>query len=54
MQDDNNCFHCGEPNPKGTKFTVQINGQQRCMCCPGCEAIAQTIVDSAEQEGHWT
>lgn len=40
------CFHCGEPNPSGTKFTVNIKGEDKQMCCPGCEAVAQTIVDS--------
>ncbi|WP_369434209.1 heavy metal translocating P-type ATPase [Psychromonas sp. MME1] len=40
------CFHCGEPNPQNTPYQVTINGQPQDMCCPGCEAIAQTIVDS--------
>jgi Cu2+-exporting ATPase len=40
------CFHCGEPNPSGTVFNVSIKGEDRRMCCPGCEAVAQTIVDS--------
>jgi len=41
-----NCFHCGEPNPKGANFSVNIKGQNKKMCCPGCKAVAQTIVDS--------
>ncbi|MCP4321525.1 MAG: cadmium-translocating P-type ATPase [Alteromonadales bacterium] len=41
-----NCFHCGEPNPSGTNFNVTIKGELKQMCCPGCEAVAQTIVDS--------
>lgn len=41
-----NCFHCGEPNPSGTMFSVTIKGEAQQMCCPGCEAVAQTIVDS--------
>jgi Cu2+-exporting ATPase len=40
------CFHCGEENPNGTNFIVNIKGEDRRMCCPGCEAVAQTIVDS--------
>tara|TARA_R110001583_G_scaffold195499_1_gene374351 strand:+ start:9374 stop:11773 length:2400 start_codon:yes stop_codon:yes gene_type:complete len=44
--DTTHCFHCGEPNPKGTTFNVNIKGEDRRMCCPGCEAVAQTIVDS--------
>lgn len=41
-----NCFHCGEPNPVGVFFSVNIKGEDKKMCCPGCEAVAQTIVDS--------
>lgn len=40
------CFHCGEPNPSDTFFSVTIKNKKRQMCCPGCEAVAQTIVDS--------
>lgn len=41
-----NCFHCGEENPSSTDFKVQIQGASQRMCCPGCQAVAQTIVDS--------
>jgi len=43
---NNNCFHCGEPNPSDADFKVTIKGEIKQMCCPGCEAVAQTIVDS--------
>jgi Cu2+-exporting ATPase len=46
MNQVSHCFHCGEPNPTNTAFNVIINGQQQQMCCPGCQAVAQTIVDS--------
>jgi len=46
MQDKDHCFHCGEPNPSNLSFQVTINGQTQEMCCPGCQAVAQTIVDS--------
>ncbi|WP_298943003.1 heavy metal translocating P-type ATPase [uncultured Psychromonas sp.] len=46
MQQVSQCFHCGEPNPSNSTFYVLINGQQQTMCCPGCQAVAQTIVDS--------
>ncbi len=42
----NTCYHCGEPIPPNTHFTVDILGEPRAMCCPGCQAVAQTIVDS--------
>jgi Cu2+-exporting ATPase len=40
------CFHCGEPNPTHLTFKVIINNEPQYMCCPGCQAVAQTIVDS--------
>lgn len=39
------CFHCGLPVPEDTDFTVEIEGQQRDMCCPGCQAVASSIVE---------
>ncbi|MAS23807.1 MAG: cbb3-type cytochrome oxidase assembly protein CcoS, partial [Oceanospirillaceae bacterium] len=43
---DNLCFHCGEPGADGERWSVVIDGQPRAMCCPGCKAIAETIVAS--------
>ncbi|MGB5643798.1 MAG: heavy metal translocating P-type ATPase [Gammaproteobacteria bacterium] len=40
------CFHCGLPVPNGVDITVDVNGQPQPMCCHGCEAVAQAIVDS--------
>lgn len=40
------CYHCGEEVPVNTDFQVEILGSIREMCCPGCETVAQTIVDS--------
>ncbi len=40
------CFHCGLPLPPGLDITVKIDGQPRPMCCYGCQAVAQSIVDS--------
>ncbi|NVK41646.1 MAG: heavy metal translocating P-type ATPase [Oceanospirillaceae bacterium] len=40
------CFHCGRDVPPGSDFIAQIDGKPRTMCCPGCQAVAQTIVDS--------
>lgn len=39
------CYHCGLPVPEGTDYVTVIDGQPRAMCCPGCQAVAQTIVD---------
>ena len=38
------CYHCGEPVPSGAPWGVSILGQRRMMCCPGCEAVAEAIV----------
>ena len=43
---DDLCFHCGEPGADGERWSVVIDGQPRAMCCPGCKAIAETIVAS--------
>ncbi|WP_260258476.1 heavy metal translocating P-type ATPase [Vibrio intestinalis] len=40
------CYHCGEDVPVNTDYKVEILGETRDMCCPGCESVAQTIVDS--------
>ena len=40
------CYHCGLPVPKGSSYTTVINSEARSMCCPGCLAVAETIVGS--------
>lgn len=40
------CFHCGLPIPEKAKYQSIIDGIIRQMCCPGCEAVAQSIVDN--------
>jgi Cu2+-exporting ATPase len=37
------CFHCGLPVPAGTLFSHQSGGEWRVFCCPGCEAVSQSI-----------
>ena len=44
-EDAPSCFHCGLPVPVGSDYRVEIEGQERRMCCPGCEAVARAIVD---------
>ena len=41
-----NCYHCDLYIPVGAKYTVTIDSKQRFMCCPGCQAIAETIVNN--------
>ncbi|WP_461480918.1 heavy metal translocating P-type ATPase [Porticoccus sp.] len=39
------CYHCGLPVPPEANFTLEIDGQPRPMCCPGCLAVATAICD---------
>ena len=39
------CFHCGLPVPTGADYKVAIHGAEQPMCCHGCQAVAQAIVD---------
>lgn len=43
-----NCFHCGLPTPAeaGMRWSVVIAGTAQPMCCPGCQAVAQSITDN--------
>jgi len=41
-----NCFHCGLPVPDDLDLHVKILGEDRAMCCAGCQAVAQAIVDT--------
>jgi Cu2+-exporting ATPase len=46
MASADNCFHCALPNPAGSEFTVDIDGINRPVCCPGCKAVTELIRDS--------
>jgi Cu2+-exporting ATPase len=39
------CYHCGLPVPAGLDLRVRVGGEPRAMCCAGCQAVAQAIVD---------
>lgn len=40
------CFHCGLPVPESSHWSVTIDAVAQAMCCPGCTAVAQSIVDN--------
>jgi Cu2+-exporting ATPase len=40
------CFHCQQSVLTGDTFQLTLNGQQAMFCCAGCQAVAQTIIDS--------
>jgi len=44
------CFHCGLPVPPHADFHVPIDGESQPMCCRGCQAVAQAIVDGGLTE----
>ncbi|WP_270658580.1 MULTISPECIES: heavy metal translocating P-type ATPase [unclassified Aeromonas] len=39
------CFHCGEPVPANSGYSLEIKGIVHPMCCPGCQAVAETIME---------
>jgi len=42
------CFHCGEPVPSTCKLTIEAEGQSQPVCCSGCEAVANLILQSGQ------
>ncbi|MEY6433859.1 heavy metal translocating P-type ATPase [Thioalkalicoccus limnaeus] len=40
------CFHCGEALTGTEPWCVEIDGQRRRVCCPGCQAVAELIRDA--------
>ena len=40
-----NCFHCEEPIPDDLELIVTIDKQPRSMCCYGCKAVAEQIIE---------
>ncbi|MEW6120270.1 MAG: heavy metal translocating P-type ATPase [Pseudomonadota bacterium] len=47
-QTDRSCFHCGLPVPPGSNYPIRYEGETREACCRGCQAVAQTIIDSGQ------
>ncbi len=46
MNVEKTCYHCALPVPSGAHHPVTIEGESHQMCCRGCQAVAQTIVDN--------
>ncbi|MFZ5562286.1 MAG: heavy metal translocating P-type ATPase [Pseudomonadota bacterium] len=44
------CYHCGLPAPSGLHLQAVVLGAAREFCCPGCQAVAQTIVESGLED----
>ncbi|UTF60049.1 heavy metal translocating P-type ATPase [Gilvimarinus sp. DA14] len=47
---DCGCYHCGLPLPRQQQYPVEIDGQTRFMCCPGCQAVASAIVSGGLEQ----
>ena len=44
------CYHCGLPAVDGDKYNTHVLGIERQMCCPGCQAVAQAIVENGLED----
>ena len=40
------CYHCNEPVLTKDQYQIEILGEVRTLCCPGCLAVASTIIAS--------
>jgi Cu2+-exporting ATPase len=38
------CFHCALPVERTDEFQVEVEGELRPVCCPGCKAVAELIL----------
>ncbi|MEZ0316664.1 MAG: heavy metal translocating P-type ATPase, partial [Methylophilaceae bacterium] len=50
MSAESSCYHCGLPVLTASQFSVSVFGQARQMCCHGCQAVAESIVENGLQE----
>ncbi|MCQ4310779.1 cadmium-translocating P-type ATPase [Pseudomonas stutzeri] len=39
------CYHCGLPVPAGSAYQARVLNETRALCCPGCQAVAEAIVN---------
>ena len=39
------CFHCLQPVPRGVNLSVEYKGSEKPVCCAGCQAVAETIIE---------
>ncbi len=43
------CYHCGANIPDNLSIQVEVLGQARQMCCIGCQAVTQAILQSGSE-----
>lgn len=46
---EGHCFHCGDPLPKEPFFS-KILGENRPMCCMGCQLASQSIIEAGLEQ----
>lgn len=46
MTPPDKCYHCELPVPPGDDYALEVEGRSLPMCCPGCRAVAQFILES--------
>lgn len=44
------CYHCHLPIVPSQKYFAVVLGEQRAMCCPGCQAVAESIVQNGLED----
>ena len=44
------CYHCGLPAESDSPYHATILGKERIMCCPGCQAVAEAIVENGLED----
>ncbi|GGF57727.1 heavy metal translocating P-type ATPase [Alteromonas lipolytica] len=44
------CYHCGLPAEENSPYHAVILGEDRVMCCPGCQAVAESIVENGLED----
>ncbi len=50
MPDAGRCFHCAQPLEPDMHWFTEIDAVRRPMCCAGCQAVAQAIVDAGFED----
>lgn len=44
------CFHCLQAIPAGLELSVRLDEVDRPVCCQGCKAVAEMIIDSSQAD----
>jgi len=50
MSTDTACYHCGLPVPDASPFRASILGELRELCCHGCQAVAESILENGLED----